>query len=468
MDLFDPEEGEAKKANAAINPGAPLADRMRPRTLDEFVGQQEVVGPGAPLRRLIEEDTLRSIIFWGPPGTGKTTLAAIIAHQTRSRFTSLSAVTSSIKDVKALMEEARASRRQHARPMILFIDEIHRFNKAQQDAFLPFVEEGSIVLIGATTENPSFSVISALLSRCRVFVLKALTAEDLLVILRRALADRERGVAAENVTASETIIEQIAGLSDGDARRALNLLEFAVQTAEPNASRERVLDEQVLKQVLQRQHLIYDKSGEEHYNLISALHKSLRGSDVQASIYWAQRILKSGEDPLYLARRMIRFASEDIGNADPQALSIALAAREAYSVLGTPEGELALLQCVIYLATAPKSNSVYEAAGQVAAEIEISGSLPAPLHIRNAPTGLMKQLGYGKDYAYDHAYEAHFSGQEHLPEGVKNRVYYTPGEFGFERDITKRMEYWEKRRAELKAQREGPQQRERKPPQKKD
>lgn len=441
MDLFEPEEGGGANERAT-----PLAERMRPRTLDEFVGQEEVVGPSAPLRRLINSDNLRSIIFWGPPGSGKTTLAAIIARHTKSEFISLSAVTASIKEVKEIMERARANLERRHRKTILFIDEIHRFNKAQQDAFLPFVEEGSIILIGATTENPSFSVISALLSRCKVFVLKALSVDQIRGILETTLADSDRGLGAQQISAEEGVLEKIAELSDGDARRALNLLEFAGEITAPADDGTRILTSQTLQQVLQRQHLLYDKTGEEHYNIISAVHKSLRGSDVQGAVYWAQRMLSSGEDPLYLARRLIRFASEDIGNADPQALAISLAAREAFSVLGSPEGELAIIQCVVYLATAPKSNAAYVAQGRAQQEIESSGSLPVPMHIRNAPTGLMKGLGYGKGYKYDHDFEGAFSGQEFLPKGVKTREFYTPGAFGFEKEIAKRMEWWAKQR----------------------
>lgn len=455
MDLFDseepelPEDGE-EPGDDVPAPEAPLAERMRPRTLEEFVGQKEVAGESAPLRKLIAQDRIPSLIFWGPPGSGKTTLASIIARQTRSSFVSLSAVTTSIKDVKALMEHARATRLRLRRRTILFVDEIHRFNKAQQDAFLPFVEEGSIVLIGATTENPSFSVISALLSRCKIFVLKSLTDDDLVSIMTDALADRDRGLAGQNVQVPDELVAQMASLSDGDARRALNLLEFSAEVTSPREDGVRLVTAEALKQVLQRQHLQYDKTGEGHFNTISAMHKAMRSSDVQASVYWVQRMISSGEDPLYVARRMIRFASEDIGNADPQALALALSAREAFSVLGSPEGDLALLQCAAYLATAPKSNSIYVAEGRLKKEIELTGSLPVPMHIRNAPTGLMKNLGYGKNYQYDHDAPDGFSGQDCLPEQAHTRVFYEPREIGFEREIVKRMKWWSSRREELK------------------
>ncbi|GIX45536.1 MAG: ATPase AAA [Candidatus Sumerlaea sp.] len=431
---------------ARSRPEAPLAERMRPRTLDEFVGQDDVVGPNSALRRLIEEDRLRSLIFWGPPGCGKTTLALIVARVAHSDFASLSAVTASIREVKEVMERARINRNRYGRRTLLFIDEIHRFNKAQQDAFLPFVEDGSILLIGATTENPSFSLIAPLLSRCEVIVLHQLSAAALRTILRRALQDMERGLGSLGIECSDDVLDEIARLADGDARRALNLLEMAAQIALTEKKQPPAIERETLSLVLRRTHLLYDKSGEEHYNLISALHKSLRASDVQAAIYWAMRMLTSGEDPLYIARRLIRFASEDVGNADPQALSVALAAREAYSVLGSPEGELALLQCVVYLATAPKSNSLYVAEARAREEIERSGSLPVPLHLRNAPTELMERLGYGAGYVYDHEAPDHFSGQECLPEALRGRVFYEPGTFGFEREIAKRMAWWEKQR----------------------
>ncbi len=441
-DLFD-DSSEKKNAPRVQRP---LADRMRPTTLDEFIGQEEILGPDSPLRRLLAQGKLRSMIFWGPPGCGKTTLALILARICESEFVSLSAVTASIREVREVMERARINRNRYGRRTLLFIDEIHRFNKAQQDAFLPFVEDGSIILIGATTENPSFSVIAPLLSRCEVIVLKRLSETHLCEILQRAVHDPDRGLGRQPVEVSSELLTKIAQLSDGDARRALNLLELCVEITTPDEQGRLILTNETLSQALRRRHLVYDKEGEEHYNLISALHKAMRGSDPQAALYWAQRMLTSGEDPLYLARRMIRFASEDVGNADPQALVLALAAREAYEVLGSPEGELALLQCVVYLATAPKSNALYVAQARVQAEIEQSGSLPVPLHLRNAPTKLMRELGYGRDYVYDHDAPGRFAAQEFFPPEVKTRVFYQPGAFGFEREIAKRMAWWEKLR----------------------
>ncbi|MCX7624827.1 MAG: replication-associated recombination protein A [Candidatus Sumerlaeaceae bacterium] len=447
MDLFGSEEG---KKDPQERVPRPLADRMRPRSLEEFCGQQEVLGANSPLRRLLAQGKLRSMIFWGPPGCGKTTLALLLAKIAECEFTSLSAVTASVREVREVMERARINRNRYGRRTLLFIDEIHRFNKAQQDAFLPFVEDGSIILVGATTENPSFSVIAPLLSRCEVVVLQRLSEDDLCTIMERALTDAERGLGKLTIHAPPELLRRIAELSDGDARRALNLLELCVEIAPADSEGRKHLTPEILAQALRRKHLFYDKEGEEHYNLISALHKAMRGSDPQAALYWAQRMLSSGEDPLYLARRMIRFASEDVGNADPQALGVALAAREAYTILGSPEGELALLQCVVYLATAPKSNALYVAEARLKEEIERTGALPVPLHLRNAPTRLMRQLGYGAEYVYDHETPNHFAGQEFLPAGLQNRIFYQPGPFGFEREIAKRMAWWEKKRKEMR------------------
>lgn len=450
MDLFKTGDSPGRAGNVDSD-AVPLAERMRPATLDDFVGQEEIAGPQSPLRQLLTGDeNLRSMILWGPPGSGKTTLAYIISGHTTARFVTISAVTASIKDVKQIMELARLGLRDSGRRTLLFVDEIHRFNKAQQDAFLPFIEDGSIVLIGATTENPSFSLVSALLSRSRVYVLKALSEDDLVQVLKRALADRQRGLGNAHVVIEDQALHQMASVSDGDARRALNLLELSVQTAPRDAATGKpVVDSNALRQVLQREHLIYDKSGEEHYNTISAMHKSMRASDVQAAVYWTGRMLASGEEPLYVLRRMIRFASEDIGNADPQALPLALAAHESYRILGTPEGELAIIQLAAYLATAPKSNASYLAEKKIKKEIAVTGSLPVPMHIRNAPTRLMKDIGYGKGYKYDHDAEGSFSGQDCLPERAAERHFYSPGPHGFEREIQKRMDWWEKRRKEL-------------------
>lgn len=439
-DLF-----EKNKISPTI-PKGPLADRMRPQNLDELVGQEHILGKDSPLRRAILEDKIQSIILWGPPGSGKTTLAHVIAKTANAHFIPFSAVTSGIKEIKEVMAEATKQRNFYGRKTILFVDEIHRFNKAQQDAFLPHVEKGNVTLIGATTENPSFEVISPLLSRCKVYTLNPLTPEQVELILKRALEDNQRGLGNFKVKFSPEALEYIVQTSNGDARVALSALEFAVLTTKPDKSQTRKITLEIAQEVMQKKILLYDKAGEEHYNIISALHKSLRGSDVDASLYWLGRMLAGGEDPLYIARRLVRFASEDIGNADPEALQITIAAKEAYHFLGTPEGELALAQAVVYLATAPKSNSIYKAFGLVEEDIQKQPALPVPLHIRNAPTDLMKNLGYGKDYKYPHTFKDHFVEQEYLPENLKNRKYYFPSEFGFEKEIKKRMEWWERKR----------------------
>jgi putative ATPase len=421
---------------------------MRPRRLEEFVGQSQLLGDNALLRRLIREDRLPSMIFWGPPGCGKTALAAVIANTTRAAFATLSAVTAGLRDVKPIMEQARHLRGREGRATILFVDEIHRFNKIQQDAFLPFVENGTITLIGATTENPSFSIIAPLLSRCKVFVLHALREEHLRRIVERALSDKEYGLGALDIAISPEVVGQIVRLADGDARRALNLLEMVVASIAPGASGQIAVTLEAVEQITQRTNLLYDRAGEEHYNLISALHKSLRSSDPQGALYWLARMLASGEEPLYCARRMIRFAAEDIGTADPRALEVTVAAWEAYNKLGSPEGELALAEAAVYLATAPKSNAIYSAWQRVEETIEKYGSLPVPLHLRNAPTGLMKALDYGKGYQYDHNSPDHFSGQTCLPEEIAGVEFFEPGPFGFEKDIRRRLEWWAKKRAE--------------------
>jgi putative ATPase len=429
---------------------APLAERMRPRTFDEFVGQHELLAPGKPLREAIERDLLQSIILWGPPGTGKTTLARIIADRTKARFVSFSAVLSGIKEIREVMSEAERTRRATGRRTIVFIDEIHRFNKAQQDAFLPRVEAGDIVLIGATTENPSFEVNAALLSRSKVFVLRGLTTEEVAAIVERALADPERGPGGQPVEMSPEAVRAIAVYANGDARSALNLLELSVASAPVDAG-VRHVDQARVEQAIQRRTLLYDKSGEEHYNLISALHKSMRNSDPDASVYWLARMLEAGEDPLYVARRLVRFASEDVGNADPQALAITIAAKDAVHFMGMPEGNTALAQAAIYLATAPKSNAVYEAYGRAAEDAQTDVAQPVPLHLRNAPTRLMKQLDYGKGYRYAHDEADAIADMSCLPDALADRKYYQPRERGFEKEIKRRLDGWE----EIKKKRRG-------------
>ena len=425
MDIFEDE-----KDRKAIEPGeyVPLADRMRPRSLGEFVGQEEIVGPNTPLRQQIEQDKVSSIIFWGPPGSGKTTLARIIARMTKGQFIPFSAVTSSIKEVKEVLSKAANYRKMAGRRTYVFIDEIHRFNKAQQDAFLPYVESGDIVLIGATTENPSFEVISALLSRTRVWVLKRISPEAMVGVITRALADEERGLGKLDIKVEPEALQFIAEAADGDARRGLTLLE---ETASFVGGKKVVTVKDVEK-VRQRAMSVYDKSGEEHYNLISALHKTIRGGDPDAALYWLARMLDGGEDPMYIVRRLVRFASEDIGLADPYALTLTLNARDAYHFLGSPEGELAIAQAVIYMACAPKSNAAYAAFESAMKDASEKGSLPVPLYIRNAPTALMKGLGYGKDYKYAHEYEDALTDQEYFPAGMEGTEYYHPTNRGRE------------------------------------
>jgi putative ATPase len=437
MDSLFPDETVTTKRAPA-----PLAERMRPRTFEEFIGQEELLGPGRPLREAIERDLLQSIILWGPPGTGKTTLARIIADTTKARFVSFSAVLAGIKEIRDVMTEAERLRRSTGRRTIVFIDEIHRFNKAQQDAFLPRVEAGDIILIGATTENPSFEVNAALLSRSKVFVLRALAADEVDAILRRALADAERGFAAERVEIDEEAIRSIAVYANGDARVALNLLELSVSAA-PESDGIRRVDASRVADAIQRRALLYDKSGEEHYNLISALHKSMRNSDPDAAVYWLARMLEAGEDPLYVARRLVRFASEDIGNADPQALTVAVAAKDAVHFIGMPEGNTALAQAAIYLATAPKSNAVYEAYSRAAEDAHTDVAQPVPLHLRNAPTKLMKDLQYGKGYRYAHDEADAVADMTCLPPALEGRRYYEPKERGFEKEIKRRLDGWE-------------------------
>jgi putative ATPase len=426
------------------SPAAPLATRMRPRSLDEFVGQAHLVGPGRVLREMIERDELQSLIFWGPPGSGKTTLARIIAERTNAAFVPFSAVTEGVPRVRQIIAEAEARLHRTGRRTILFCDEIHRFNRAQQDAFLPHVEAGTVILIGATTENPSFEVNSALLSRSRVLVLDQLEEADLRTICERALADEERGLGALGLVVDDDALELLAYAADGDARGALAALEVAASMVGAGGHITRA----VATEAIPRRYARYDKSGEEHYNLISALHKAVRGSDPDAALYWLARMLDGGEDPLYVARRLIRMATEDIGLADPRALSVTVAAKDAYHFLGSPEGDLALAEAAVYLATAPKSNRVYEAFGRAKESARETPAEPTPLHVRNAPTGLMKELGYGAGYRYDHHEPDAYAPQEYLPESLTGRRFYEPSGRGFEAEITKRLEVWAaKRRA---------------------
>ena len=428
--------------------GRPLADRMRPQTLDEFVGQEELLAPGKPLRTQIERDELGSMLLWGPPGCGKTTLARIIAKRTRSEFVPFSAVLSGIKEIKEVMAKAQSARRYGSRT-IVFVDEVHRFNRAQQDAFLPHVEAGDILLIGATTENPSFEVIAPLLSRMKVYVLRSHSQEQIVGLLRRAIADSVRGLGNERVEADAQILDRIALYANGDARAAYNILEALTLGTQPDAEGRRVISEQRLEGVLQKKLLPYDKSGEEHYNLISALHKSVRNSDPDAALYWLARMLESGEDPLYLARRMVRMASEDIGLADPRALEVTLAAKEAFDFIGPPEGNLALAEAVVYLSLAPKSNALYTGYGAVREDLQQTIAEPVPLHLRNPVTGLMGHLGYGKGYQYAHDTEEKVTNMPCLPESLAGRVYYKPTDQGVEARIRQRLE--EIRRIQKKA-----------------
>ncbi|MEK7406580.1 MAG: replication-associated recombination protein A [Acidobacteriota bacterium] len=434
MSLFDGTPPGPPAEPARADKTRPLADRMRPETLEEFVGQEHILGPGKPLRVQLERDAVASLILWGPPGSGKTTLARLIARLTRSDFVSFSAVLSGIKEVKAVMAEAERTRK-FGRRTLVFIDEIHRFNKAQQDAFLPYVERGDITLIGATTENPSFEVISALLSRAKVYALRALTAEEVVTLLKRALADHERGLGELGIEAPAELLEQIAIHANGDARAAYNTLEAAV-AASPGGQ----LLRQAVEDAIQRKVLLYDKAGEEHYNLISALHKSVRSSDVDAALYWLARMLDAGEDRLYIARRLIRMAIEDIGLADPRALEQAVAAMQAVHFLGIPEGDQALAQAAIYLSVAPKSDAAYRALNQARADVEQTMAEPVPLHLRNPVTRPMREWGYGEDYRHAHEYEGAITDMECLPPSLAGRRYYRPTARGVEKRIAERLE----------------------------
>ena len=412
---------------------------MRPRTLDEFVGQEHIIGQGRVLRKAIETDQLPSIILWGPPGSGKTTLAFIVANSTNSHFSPVSAVSAGVSDLRKIIEEAKERRQLYQQKTILFIDEIHRFNKGQQDAILPYVEDGTVTLIGATTENPSFEVNTPLLSRSRVFVLKPLSDKEIRTIVIRALQDKERGLGEMNIELPDEALEHLTVMAGHDARTALNALEMAALVTPPDADGKRKITLETIEDAFQHRALQYDRAGEQHYDLISALHKCMRDSDPDATLYWLGRMIEAGEDPLYIARRIIRFATEDIGLADPQALVVAMAAQQAVHFIGLPEGNLALAEAAVYMATAPKSNSLYTGYSNVQYEIKHGSNDPVPLHLRNAVTGLMKDLGYGKGYKYAHNFEGHYVEQQHLPDSMKGKHFYTPGELGYERQIAARL-----------------------------
>jgi putative ATPase len=452
MDLFEPTRTPTPSSDSRRSASTPLADRMRPETLEEFVGQLHILGPNKPLRKQIERDEVSSMILWGPPGSGKTTLGTIIARKTRSDFVRFSAVLSGIKEIKEVMAAAEKSRH-YSRRTVLFVDEIHRFNKAQQDAFLPYVERGDIVLIGATTENPSFEVNAALLSRSKVYMLSALSTDEVLALLHRALADEQRGLGLKQIEITEELLRQIAVFSNGDARAAYNTLETAVAAAPHDAGGRIALTEAVIEDAIQRKTLLYDKSGEEHYNLISALHKSVRNSDPDAALYWLGRMLEAGEDPLYVARRLVRMASEDIGLADPNALNVTVSAMQAAHFVGMPEGNLALAEAAVYLAMAPKSNALYVGYGEVKEDAQRTVAEPVPVHLRNPVTALMANMGYGKGYQYAHDAPDRLTDMQCLPDNLKEHRYYRPTEEGFEKRLKEKLQAiqeWKKKYAEDK------------------
>jgi len=452
MDIFE------HKYEEQMRQEAPLAARMRPANFHDFVGQEHLIGEGRVLRKAIESGQLPSIILWGPPGSGKTTLAYIIANTTNSHFSPISAVSAGVADLRRIIEEAKERRKMYQWKTILFIDEIHRFNKAQQDAVLPFVEDGTITLIGATTENPSFEVISPLLSRCQLLVLNPLTEHEIQIIILRALNDRLRGLGGLNVELSDDALSHLINMSNSDARVALNAVEMAALTTPPDADGKCHISLATIEDTIQHRALRYDKAGEQHYDLISALHKSMRGSDPDASLYWLARMLEAGEDPLYIARRLVRFASEDVGMADPQALVVAMAAQQAVHFIGMPEGNLALAEAAVYLATAPKSNSLEQAFSLVEEEIKHSSSESVPLHLRNPVTPLMQDLGYGKGYKYAHHYTGHFVEQQNLPDSLQGKHFYIPSDQGYEKEVIARLKAWwqdKEKRGEIEKRREG-------------
>jgi putative ATPase len=446
-DLFDYQSGEQKQKEA------PLATRMRPASLHQFVGQEHLVGEGRVLRKAIESGQVPSIILWGPPGCGKTTLAFVIARSTRAHFSPISAVSATVADLRRLIDEAKERYKLYHERTIIFIDEIHRFNKAQQDAILPYVEDGTITLIGATTENPSFEVISPLLSRCQVLTLNPLAEDEIQAIIMRAVKDELKGLGKMRVELDENALIHLILMSNRDARVALNTLEIAAQATLPGADGRRHISLATIEDAIQHKAPRYDKEGELHYDLISALHKSMRGSDPDAALYWLGRMIEAGEDPLYIARRLVRFASEDVGMADPQALVVAMAAQQAVHFIGMPEGNLALAQAAVYLATAPKSNSLYDAYSKVQKEVEQTPDEPVPLHLRNPVTALMQKMGYGKGYKYPHRYHGHFVRQEHLPEALKGKRFYKPSDQGYEKEVAQRLEGWWPQEKEEKPER---------------